>query len=238
MHQSILHLEAFADSQSAGAYRTIFKTQHGRQIYLAVRVSSGNCTVTDCFYTDRNEGRSGPERRKSRPAKLVTLQMPLEQLLNVIESELDKKFYGLEFEENSTREMSAEDYISHNAALFPARYHFLIMEGSGEVVSELPSRMRSRLKNRLHRSVYLELEHYGDGRGVVRQCYYYDRAYLRQDIRVSPPMLVSCFLPYTREGILNLINHEICCNFTHIIFVSGADGIDLSSDDTPICGSI
>ena len=122
--------------------------------------------------------------------------------------------------------------------LFPARYHFLIMEGSGEVVSGLPSRMRSRLKNRLHRSVYLELEHYGDGRGVVRQCYYYDRAYLRQDIRVSPPMLVSCFLPYTREGILNLINHEICCNFTHIIFVSGADGIDLSSDDTPICGSI
>lgn len=122
--------------------------------------------------------------------------------------------------------------------LFPARYHFLIMEGSGEVVSGLPSRMRTRLKNRLHRSVYLELEHYGDGRGVVRQCYYYDRAYLRQGIRVSPPMLVSCFLPYTREGILDLINHEICCNFTHIIFVSGADGIDLSSDDTPICGSI
>lgn len=68
MHQSILHLEAFADSQSAGAYRTIFKTQHGRQIYLSVRVSSGICTVTDCFYTDRNEGRSGPKRRKSRPA--------------------------------------------------------------------------------------------------------------------------------------------------------------------------
>ncbi len=34
MHQSILHLEAFADSQSAGAYRTIFKTQHGRKICL------------------------------------------------------------------------------------------------------------------------------------------------------------------------------------------------------------
>lgn len=49
--------------------------------------------------------------------------------------------------------------------LFPARYHFLIMEGSGEVVSGLPSRLRTRLKNRLHRSVYLELEHYGDGRG-------------------------------------------------------------------------
>ena len=27
--------------------------------------------------------------------------------------------------------------------LFPARYHFLIMEGSGEVVSGLPSRLRS-----------------------------------------------------------------------------------------------
>lgn len=40
------------------------------------------------------------------------------------------------------------------------------------------------------------------------------------------------------SSMSDLINHEICCNFTHIIFVSGTDGIDLSSDDTPICGSI
>ena len=74
--------------------------------------------------------------------------------------------------------------------------------------------------------------------GVVKQCFYYDRSYLRSDIKVTPPSLISCFFPYTREGILNLVNNEICCNFTHIIITDGTEGIDLDSNTTPICGSI
>lgn len=35
------------------------------------------------------------------------------------------------------------------------------------------------------------------------------------------------------EGILNLLNHEICCDFTHMIVT---DGIDIHSNDMLLCG--
>ena len=37
------------------------------------------------------------------------------------------------------------------------------------------------------------------------------------------------------EGILNLLNHEICCDFTHMIVT---EGIDIDSNKTPLCGAI
>ena len=44
------------------------------------------------------------------------------------------------------------------------------------------------------------------------------------------------FAFYNAEsGILNLINHEICCDFTHIIVT---DGIDVDSNAAPLCGAI
>ena len=99
-------------------------------------------------------------------------------------------------------------------------------------------KLHTRLKNKLHRSIYLELDYYDDdkeGRGVVKQCYYYDRQYRKRMTAVSPPTLVSCFFPYTREGILTLVNQELCCDFTHILVT---EGIDLDSNTTPLCGAI
>lgn len=91
------------------------------------------------------------------------------------------------------------------------------------------------VKKKLHRSIFLELNYYKDGRGIVSQCYYYDRKYKRQDIKVTPPQLIRCFFPYSREGILDLLNHEICCDFTHMIVT---EGIDIDSDMTPLCGAL
>lgn len=99
----------------------------------------------------------------------------------------------------------------------------------------LPMRLRTRLKIKLHRFVYMGLAHYKDGKGVVRQCCYYDRQYQRQSVKITPLSLISCFFPYTRESVLNLLNHEICCDFTHIIVT---DGIDIDSNITPLCGAV
>ena len=109
------------------------------------------------------------------------------------------------------------------------------MVGEGESYNELPVYLRTRLKNRLHRSIFVGLRYYKDGRGVVEQCYYYDRKYKRQDTRVIPPQLISCFFPYSKEGILNLLNHELCCDFTHMIVT---DEVDLDSNTIPLCGAI
>ena len=109
------------------------------------------------------------------------------------------------------------------------------MVGEGKSYNGLPVRLRTRLKTKLHRSVYVELEYYKDGKGVVKDCHYYDRQYRRQDVKITPSQLISCFFPYTRSGIMDLLNHEICCDFTHIIIISG---IDIDSDTTPLCGAL
>ena len=46
--------------------------------------------------------------------------------------------------------------------------------------------------------------------------------------------------PHTAEsappnGILSLINREICCGFTHMLVT---DGIDPDANPTPLCGSL
>ena len=96
-------------------------------------------------------------------------------------------------------------------------------------------RLCTRLKNKMHRSVYVELAYYKDGNGVIEQCYYYDRTYKRKGLRVTPYLLTSCFFPYSHEGIINLLNHEICCDFTHMIVT---DDIELASGSIPLCGAI
>ena len=232
MQKSILELEATSDASSS---RTIFKTRHGRTLFLSLAVNGPICTITDCFYTDRNQGRTGAARYNSKPKKLRTLQFPAENLLAVIEAELDKKFYGVEFVETEQTNFSLDEYIDFKTSSSNRKYRFLIMVGDGSNYHGLPMRLRTRLKTKFHRSVYVELAYYRDGKGVVQQCYYYDREYRRQGVKITPPTLISYFFPYTREGILNLLNHEICCDFTHIIVT---DGIDIDSNITPLCGAV
>jgi hypothetical protein len=235
VQQSILKLEPFQGQIGGESYRTIIKTRHGRTLFLSVTVSGDQCTVTDCFYTDRNQGKREALRYSAKPKKLQSSQFPTKDLLTVIETELDKKFYGVEFVPSDQAELPLDEYLRCKAESANRKYRFLIMVGDGERHGSLPARLRTRLKNRLHRSIYVELAYYKDGNGVVRQCCYYDRAYKRQDIQITPPQLISCFFPYTPEGIVNLLNHEIWCDFTHIIVT---DGIDLDSNTTPLCGAI
>ena len=232
MTQSILKLELFGTADSS-SYRTAFKNRHGRSIYLEVKLDGSTCKITDCFYTDRSHGKAGAVSYYARPKLLRTLTFPTENLLNVMEDELDKHFYGVEFVRSATAELPLEEYLQ--SMITPDKYHFLIMVGEGEVINDLPARLRTRLKNKLHRSVYLDLEYYKDGKGVVRECYYYDRHYKRQGAKVTPPQLISCFFQYTHSDILNLINNEICCDFTHIIVTSD---IDVTSDTRPLCGAL
>jgi len=235
MERSILKLEAFTSNGLTNAFRTIIKTQHGRVMFLSLEVNGSDCSITGCFYIDRNQGRAGAERYKSKPLKLQTFRFPTDDLLSVIETELDRKFYGVEFTQADNAGLSLDEYLRIQSDGANKKYHFLIMVGDGDNYNGLPVRLRTRLKNKLHRSIFVELAYYKDGNGVVKQCHYYDRQYKRQDIMVTPPQLISCFFPYNREGMLNLFNHELCCDFTHIIVT---DGIDIGSNHTPLCGAL
>ena len=235
MKQSILKLEAFSSTEGINAYRTIFKNQHGRSLYLSIEIDGAECKITDCFYIDRNHGKSGDSRYSARPKLLRTRTFPKDDLLKVIATELDKPFYGVEFNSSNQAELSLEEYLQYRADCAQKKYKFLIMVGEGDSYNGLPIRLRTRLKNKMHRAVYVELAYYKDGKGVVKDCYYYDRQYKRRDVKITPPRLISCFFQYTHSGILNLINNEICCDFTHIIVTSG---IDVNSDTQALCGAL
>ena len=197
-----------------------------RVLYLALLFNGTDCTITNCFCADRY---------RSKPSKLQTLHCHADDLLNVIETELDKKFYDIELRQTDNASLSLGRNLHSKSESQHRKYRFLIMIGDREIHNGLPSCLRTRLKNKLHRSIFVELLYYKEGKGVVNQCYYYDRTYKRQGIKITPPMLTSCFFPYTQEGILNLLNHEICCDFNHMIVT---DGINLDSSTAPLCGAI
>lgn len=236
MERKILKLEHVA-VECPTTFRTLIKTQHGRVLYLELQVSDNSYLITECFYTDRNQGKSGEDRRGAKPLKLQTLQFNLNNLLSVLKTELDSNFYGVEFIETDTAELSVEEYVEERSNNANKKYHFLIMVGEGESINGLPNKLVTRIKNKLHRSIFVELAYYRDEMGVVKQCYYYDRIYKRQDIQITPPHLVSCFFRYERSAILNLFNHELCCDLNRMIVISDNE-IDIYKNKTPLCGCI
>jgi len=235
MQQSILKLESDISNGDMNRFRTIFKTQHGRIVFLSVEVCASDCTIIDCFYVDRNQGRSGPARYSAKPKKLQTIWFPKEDLLSVIAAELDKHFFGVEFIQSDQADLPMDGYIRAWSERANRKYQFLILVGTGDKYNGLPVSVTTRLKNKLHRSIYVELSYYKDGKGMVKQCHYYDRQYKRDGVQITPPMLISCFFPYTKEGILNLLNHELCCEFNHILI---AEDIDVDSNTIPLCGAL
>ena len=223
----------------SGTYRSIIKTRHGRQLFLEVTKGDQSLEIVCCFYIDRNRGKSGAQRQKAVPLKLKTTRFFSEnEFLSVLQTELDTLACTMKFDESfQTEAMNVEQFIGYHEKQDGVKYHFLILVGSGENIADgLPSVLRTRLKNQLHRSVFLELERYKHGTGIVKSCFYDDRIYQNPNHKVAPSGLFSCFFQYTTDGILNLVNNELNCNFNHVLIVS-EDSVDIENDMRPICGA-
>ena len=223
-------LKLYTIDGKEGSFRTAFKNRHGREIFLSLSLINGNYLVRTCFYLDRNRG-----TEPSVPRKLKSLSGSLGGLLDVLEKELDKIFSAVELVDDETCSLSDEEFIRawHEKN---TKYEFLIMVGEGEVINGLPARLRTRLKSKLHRAIYLELVYYENGKGAVKECFYYDRNYLKKGVKTTPPMLKTCFFNYEKKCILNFINNDLCCDFTHLLIVT--DEIAFEYNLLPLCGSI
>ena len=152
--------------------------------------------IENCRYLDRGQRRSNDSLV---PKKLQTRRFPVDKLLAVIGSQLDKTFYGVEYIQNDTAGLSLEEYLQRKADEANRKYRFLILVGEGERVNGLPIRLRTRLKNKMHRAIYLDLAYYKDGLGVVRQCSYYDRRYQQRAVPVTPPRWSAASFPTPRR---------------------------------------
>nr|QGT51067.1 hypothetical protein Firmicute1046_1430 [uncultured Firmicutes bacterium] len=218
MQKSILKL----DKVSENCYHTIFQNNHGRRIYIRLICENDEYLFTDCFYTDRPE-RNGT---KAVPLRFHTLRCKQDDLLIVVASELDKHFFGVEFSD-SENNMSAKEYIKQKSQ-DKRKYKFLILVNSGNVY-------KTRIKNRIHRSIRLEINRTGS-KGVITDCRYYDRRYKRNQLYITPSGLTSNIFDFDMDNILKIVNNELNCDFTDVIITKDRFGFDATT--LPICGSI
>lgn len=156
-----------------------------------------------------------------------------QQRINVWTDKYFEKDYGIEID-YSNHNLDTNEFIEKKLKEMKKGYKFLIFVGEGELVNGIPTVIKTRFKNRIHRSIYLEMQH-RNGRGVITDCHYYDRIY-KEKKQVIPETLSTVYFMYTRQAILNIINSELNASFTDIIFVT--DGSLSIDKKMPLCGYI
>lgn len=218
MKKSVLKM----DKISGDYYHAVFRNNHGRKIYICLTYKNNEVLITDCFYTDRPESNG----TKAVPLKFKTSCCTRENLLDVFANELDKRFFGIEFSETEN-DISAEEYIKLKSS-DKHKYKFLILVNSGDTY-------KTRLKNRIHRSIYLEISRNGN-RGAISDCHYYDRLYKRNNAYITPSGLTSITFDFNPNNILEIVNDELNCDFSDVIITKDSFGFD--NGNLPICGSI
>lgn len=210
-------------------FRTVIKTRHGRIIYLELGQKSDTMTINQCSYIDRVRG----GEYYAAPKKLVTLSFNHADLLHIIATELDRRYYGIDLID-SYSELSTEEFIQYMLKKLNPYYKFLIFIGEGEMINGIPSCIKTRFKNRLHRSIYLEMQ-YINNKGTITDCHYYDRTYKARSNVIPETLSTVCF-EYNRQAILNIVNSELNTAFTDAIFVTDNS---LNIENTlPLCGYI
>ena len=210
-------------------WRTVIKSRHGRVIFMELSINNGNYKITDCYYIDRLRG----GKYYAVPKKLVTKECAASSLLNIIASELDRTYYGINYSRTYS-DLSNDEFISAMLSQMRRGYRFLIFTAEGEPVNHTFPVLKTRFKNKLHRSIYLEL-HTSSGKATVADCHYFDRKY-HSPGKAVPPMLSCIMFNYSKDSILRLVNEELCGDFTDIIFVSDGS-IDIEKP-IPLCGNI
>ena len=138
------------ESAQDGTFHTFFRNNHSRWIYMNMALDGEAVHITDCFYIDRPKNQGS----YAIPKKLKTKHCNLNALLEVCANELDKRFFGIEIR-NKTDRLTKEAYIQ-SVVSDSGKFKPLILVGKIEG-DELPERLATRLKNRIHRSIYLDL---------------------------------------------------------------------------------
>ena len=123
----------------SGTYRSVFKTKHGRLIYLEVIVDDNSVHIKDCYYIDRK--RAG--EYYARPKKLTSRDFSFNEILDVVASQLDRKFYGVDIRDKFT-DLTETEFIDTQLATMQINYNFLIFIGEGNTIDGIPSVIRTR----------------------------------------------------------------------------------------------
>ncbi len=150
----------------------------------------------------------------------------MHSLIDVFKNELDKTFFGIEFSDTENH-LSTEEYIKLKTQV-KTKYKFLILVNDNNTY-------KTRLKNRIHRSILLEIVRNGN-KGTIIDCHYSDRTYKRNNAYITPSGLTSITFDFSLYNILKIVNSELNCDFTDVIITQ--DSFGFNNSPLPICGSI
>lgn len=139
---------------------------------------------------------------------------------------LTKHFSELNFPIPKTK-FSTEEYIKLKTQV-KTKYKFLILVNDNNTY-------KTRLKNRIHRSILLKIVRNGN-KGTIIDCHYSDRTYNRNNAYITPSGLTSITFDFSLYNILKIVNSELNCDFTDVIITQ--DSFGFNDSPLPICGSI
>lgn len=195
-----------------GQYMSIFRSTHGRIIYLSIIPIGELVAIADCEYIDRY--------KPSRPKKLRTRACELAKLTDVIRAELDRHFESVELYSDTV--ISKEYLIDTFLGSRKKRILITIAEGD---------KLKTIFKSKYRREIYLEITLNSD-QATITQCHYVDKR--AKGLKIPPQGIVTVNFTFSLEKLLEIVNSELEGGFTDVL-ISNAHTLTL---DRPICGSI
>ena len=72
-------------------YKCLLKNQHGRKIYMKLKTENEKWIISECWYIDRNIGKTGDKRKSAEPLLWKTKETDsnIKNLKRVLVEELD-----------------------------------------------------------------------------------------------------------------------------------------------------
>ena len=189
-------------------WHTVFKTEHGRKIYLAISVSENVCSIEECYYLDRSV--------RKVPKCLTWEPFAMDKLTEKISAELDKTFLEVKFID----EFLGKEALIEGALEEEKKKILLLLKKN--------TQLRTIFKNKYHRAIYLEITLDG-GRSYISDCHYAD-----ERSGMVPHGLTTIYFAFSLKNILQIVNDELEGGFSDVAI---ADEYTVALD-RPICGSI
>lgn len=221
---------------TSSAYRCLLKNQHGRKIYMKLKAENKKWIVSECWYIDRNIGKTGDKRKSAKPLLWQTKELDsnIENLRRVLVEELDiTPFLEIDFVENEdTISLTTEEFISHHTA--DDKYRFLILVQKN---TEKGVVLETVIKNKVHRRIYVNLSLQKEKNAyTLSRCYYSDRVYKLNERKMPETLVNGNTNGLLREDLIQWFNEQLTCDFNAVLFVSPEDiKIDTSK---AICGTL
>lgn len=220
---------------SAGLYRGMIKTNHGRLIFIKLRLERGICQITDCFYADRNRRGTGA----AAPKRLTTRSCAKQELVQVIAKELDRQYESIRFSGAQASATCTDDtFIAAYKQQNEGNRMLLLIGHGAQGQDTLFDRMETCFQNRSCRSIHLQVRRRADGRGEIECCRYCDarsKRYRTPGREQTASGLYSYLFSYTKAEILRIVNEELNADFTAVLVVDDSQ-LQIAQQPKPICG--